>query len=114
MPLNVRQQKAIDFVADLTKQLITPSTGIVTITLLFSKDILEPRAWAVRAWALFLISTCFGLLALMTLTGSLAPRGSCLPDEDIVISGGTRFASALQIIVFGFAIVVTLFYVIFA
>ncbi len=50
----------------------------------------------------------------MTLTGSLAPRGSCLPDEDIVISGGTRFPSALQIIVFGFAIIVTLFYVIFA
>jgi hypothetical protein len=68
-----REKKAFDFAADLTKQLITLSTGIVTITLLLSKDFVGPRLLALAAWSFYLLSTVFGLWVLMALTGTLAP-----------------------------------------
>ena len=111
--MNDRQKKAFDFASDLTKQLITLSTGIVTVTLLFSKDLLGPKWLAVAAWAFYLFSTVFGLWALMALTGTLAPANDATlaDDTDVVIGGNARLPSALQIFAFGIATILTLIYV---
>ncbi|MGA3295415.1 MAG: hypothetical protein ABSE45_15715 [Candidatus Acidiferrales bacterium] len=127
--MNERQKKAFDFAADLTKQLITLSTGIVTITLLLSKDFFGPRLLAVAAWAFYLFSTVFGLWALMALTGTLAPvrtrkarrnasgtsTSSASTDdkeeEEFEIGDNVRKPSTLQILSFGLATVLTLAYV---
>jgi hypothetical protein len=123
--MNARQTKAFDFAADLTKQLITLSTGIVTLTLLLSKDFVGPRPLAVAAWTAYLVSTVFGLWALMALTGTLAPvnkpgaakrhAGSTTADdkeeEQFEIGGNVRAPSAMQILTFGLATVLTLAYV---
>ncbi|MBS1804891.1 MAG: hypothetical protein JST28_16145 [Acidobacteria bacterium] len=110
--MNERLKKAVDFIADLTKQLITVSSGIVTVTLLFSKDIFGPKLIAVWAWVFYLASTVFGLWALMTLTGTLAPNDGQPPrDEDFLIGKNVRLPSGLQIITFGVAVVLTIVYV---
>jgi amino acid transporter len=113
--VNERLKKSVDLVADLSKQLITVSTGIVTVTLLFSKDLFGPKCIAVAAWIFFLLSTVCGLWALMALTGTLAPSDENPPtDEDFVIGGNVRHASAAQIITFGLAVILTMAYVVFA
>ncbi|HTW24950.1 MAG TPA: hypothetical protein VMD78_15190 [Candidatus Baltobacteraceae bacterium] len=114
--MNDRQKKAFDFASDLTKQLITLSTSIVTVTLLFSNSLTGPRMLAVFAWAAFLVSTLCGLWALMGLTGTLAPADDPnLPDgTNVVIGKNTRIPSALQVFAFGFATVLTLAYVFLA
>ncbi|WP_130418067.1 hypothetical protein [Edaphobacter modestus] len=56
--MNERLKKSVDLVADLSKQLITVSTGIVTVTLLFSNDLFGPKGIAVAAWIFFLGFDC--------------------------------------------------------
>jgi hypothetical protein len=72
------QKKAFDFAADLTKQLITLSTAIITLTVTFSKDIIGSVDYSIRylillSWIGFMISILFGVLTLMALTGNLDP-----------------------------------------
>jgi|ERR1035437_2194831 hypothetical protein len=65
-------EKAFDFAADLTKQLITLAAGIITVTVTFSADVPDlSRRWAFAAWVAFLISVVCGLFTLMNLTGHL-------------------------------------------
>ncbi|KQT20825.1 hypothetical protein ASG31_16700 [Chryseobacterium sp. Leaf404] len=40
--VNEQEKKAFDFAADTVKQLITLATGIIALTITFSKDILGP------------------------------------------------------------------------
>jgi hypothetical protein len=125
--MNERETKAFDFAADLTKQLITLSTGIVTITLLFSKDLTGPRWLAVCAWVSYLLSTVFGLWALMALTGTLAPLTSSKEpevadklasataksaDDPLELGNNVRSPAKFQIYTFALATVLTLIYVI--
>ncbi|QKJ32842.1 hypothetical protein HQ865_24825 [Mucilaginibacter mali] len=72
------QKKAFDFASDLTKQLITLSTAIITLSVTFSKDIIgginQPLIYLLIAtWALFIISILLGLSTLGALTGNLDP-----------------------------------------
>lgn len=133
--MDTQSSKAFDFAADLTKQLITLSTSIVTLTFLFSKDLMEPRWLPVVIWILFLLSTMFGLWTLMGLTGTLAPVPQARPlaspetpgspppaggenagaggedDRPLPMGGNVRFPSMLQIVTFGIAILFTMAYV---
>jgi len=68
-------KKAFDFAADVTKQLITVASAIVTVTVTFSKDTPVPaRDWAFGAWSCFLVSILLGFGALMCMTGELQPK----------------------------------------
>ncbi|MCX2743349.1 hypothetical protein OO013_05700 [Mangrovivirga sp. M17] len=72
------EQKAFDFAADTTKQLITLSTAIITLTITFSKDIIgvtniSNSSSIFWAWGIFILSVIFGIWTLMALTGSLQP-----------------------------------------
>lgn len=128
--MNDQKKMAFDFAADLTKQLITLSTGIVTLTLLFSKDLLGPKWMPVAIWTLFLLSTVCGLWTLMTLTGTLAPVPKAGPRSDsykddtspatdssahdsrsLEIGPNVRLASKCQIATFALAILLTIVYV---
>jgi uncharacterized membrane protein len=76
MTANERVAKAFDFSADLTKQLITLATGIITVTITFSHDFLKnpnaaPKGIAYTAWYFFLASIFFGIFTLGALTGNL-------------------------------------------
>lgn len=81
------QKKAFDFAADTTKQLITISTAIITLTVTFSKDILgnsvdSPKTLLICTWAVFIVSIICGVLTLMTLTGTLQPMTKAKSDEN--------------------------------
>ena len=124
------QKKSFDFAAETTKQLITISTAIITLTVAFSKDILDnvenpPRLLLGATWACFIISIIFGVMTLMTLTGTLYPMKKDDPEiakdqiltdaekekkelEKISINNGNiRFISSIQALFFVAAIIMT-------
>ncbi|HEY0784860.1 MAG TPA: hypothetical protein VGD62_03255 [Acidobacteriaceae bacterium] len=99
-------KKAFDFAADLTKQLVSLSTSIVTVTLLFSKDFQQHSRYAKSAWVCYLLSTLCGIWTLMALTGTLAPGKAAAPT--LQIGANIRLPSGAQIAFFGLATVFTL------
>lgn len=76
--MKTNEQKAFDFAADTTKQLITLATGIITLTITFSKDIigaseLSNSKLIIWSWGLFIFSIFCGIWSLLALTGNLQP-----------------------------------------
>jgi len=72
------EKKAYDFASDTTKQLITLATGIIALTITFSKDIigaskLTNSSLIFWSWGLFILSIFSGIWTLMALTGNLQP-----------------------------------------
>jgi len=73
-----RIKKAFDFASDSTKQLITLSTAIVTLTITFAHNILgdvngNGKTLLSIAWIIYLISIICGVWTLLALTGTLEP-----------------------------------------
>jgi len=65
-----------EFARDVIRQFLTLATGIIALTITFSKDFVstapdEVRVFALWSWGFMLISIFFGLWALLALTGSL-------------------------------------------
>lgn len=68
-------KKAFDFASDITKQLITVASAVVTLTVTFSKDTpAAARGSAYAAWLAFLVSILLGFFALMSMTAELQPK----------------------------------------
>ena len=70
--------KSFDFASSVSKQLITLSTTVFTITLTFSEYLnhdnsgnYKPDSSLLISWVLFIISVLFGVWTLLALAGSL-------------------------------------------
>lgn len=127
-------QKAFDFASETTKQLITLSTAIITLTITFSKDVTggvaeSSKIYIIWSWGLFIASVFFGIWTLMALTGSLQPmsKKENAPDEEkeeeknkiqeetndksFSINGfNIRLPSGLQILTFVAALILTVIF----
>lgn len=131
-------KKAFDFASDVTKQLITLSTVIITITITFSKDIItftdtSAKNYLFWAWILYILTIFFGIWTLMALTGSLQPMKKQakktetnggdnseisesveevqdIAQECSINSGNIRVPSILQIVCFIVALSLTITY----
>ena len=93
--------KAFDFAQDTTKQLLTLSTGVITLTITFLKDVTKDAphdslGFLHAAWVLFLISIVSGVFVLMTLTGVVASEGAVAT----IYRGNVRLLSIVQILTF--------------
>jgi hypothetical protein len=65
-PVQEWRKQSFDFASDSTKQLITIATGVVTATVLFSKDLDSLSRWlALAAWIVLTISVMSGVAALL-------------------------------------------------
>lgn len=107
------REKSFDFAADVSKQLITLSTAIITITITFSKDVLggvaENRYWLLAAWIVFIFTILCGIWTLMALTGTLEPIDN--NDNGTSINGkNIRLPAILQILSFIVALALTITY----
>jgi hypothetical protein len=95
-----QRNKSFDFASEVTKQLITLATGVVTLTISFSGDVLSLAAGNGRGiltwgWIAFLVSILAGIATLMALTGQLGKATS--PS---VYGGPVRTFSIAQIFSF--------------
>jgi hypothetical protein len=108
------KEKSFDFASEASRQLITLATGIVTLTVAFSGDVLalskgNLRGWLTWAWIAFLVSIVFGLGHLLALTGQLGRE----EDPDIYTTG-PRLTSFLQIVAFLVGVVLAAIYLVLA
>jgi hypothetical protein len=109
-----RTKKSFDFASDLTKQVITLSSGIIAFTVTFNRDFVKPEStpktaiWVLTfAWMSYLISIIAGVVTLMGLTGQLQPVG--MEDAEAgaeaqhtprITASTVRFCSAAQLLAF--------------
>lgn len=110
MPDNVA--KAFDFAQESTKQILSLSTAILTLTIAFQKDIVGEAAgsdgWALKfAWFAYLISIICGLCTLMNLAGNLEKPQHGTPS---IYQGSIRLFSTLQVVTFGAGAAFTLWF----
>ncbi|MGB8260011.1 MAG: hypothetical protein WCE75_06660 [Terracidiphilus sp.] len=110
--MDERAKHAFDFASDLAKQLITLSTSIVTVTLLFGEHF-PKSVWAKAAWVAYLVSTICGVWTLMALTGTLGTPGERV-DAGAIYRPKVRIAAGIQVIAFGVATILTLVFVLTA
>lgn len=108
-----RLQKAFDFAADLTKQLISLATGIIALTITFNKDFLRvpqnaPRSLAYWSWYCFLASIATGILTLACLTGNLDQKDKS--KELTVYAPNVVAFSVLQFLTFGAGLLLTVLF----
>ena len=86
--MDTQDQMAFEFAADLAKQLITLSTGILVLTITFTKELLKRissrKLWFLKlAWIGYFLTIVFGIFSLMALTGKLAPKEVCHGSEQV-------------------------------
>ncbi len=112
------QKKAFDFASESTKLLITLSTGIIALTITFSKDFIGDTSsvsiWPlVTAWIFFFLSIFFGILTMLSLTGTLLPKDIDFDEieaheKDLSINGSNIIGKSIaQIICFLIALILT-------
>ena len=92
-----------DYASDLTKQLLTLSAGIITISVTFAKDIAQNNPRRIRryislCWICNFLSIFFGILSLMALTGAIDE--AVREGHKVTMPANMRVYTALQIITF--------------
>lgn len=112
MTLDARQQKAFDFCADSTKQLLTLSTAIVAFMVTFAKDFApavppDSRWIAYAAWLFFFLSICCGVAVLLALTAQLEPKPGTAIDKPSIWEPAATYSQG-QIGFFAIAMVMTI------
>ncbi|MFL0797319.1 MAG: hypothetical protein K6L73_07490 [Cellvibrionaceae bacterium] len=99
-----RSQLAFEYARDATKQLMALATGIIALTVTFSKDFIgtvpDETKWHITwIWILLLTSVFFGQICLMTLTGILGSNKDPKPPLNIYNST-VKITSILQFTTF--------------
>lgn len=90
------------FAKEVATGLITVSTGLLTLSVTFAKDIFGSTTkkkvrYLKGAWAFHILSILFGVLTIMALTGDLMPTGG---SRDLSFGPNVRLPAGAQIIAF--------------
>lgn len=104
--------KSFDYAQDVTKQVLTLATGVVTITLTFLKDIAkqapsDARVLLYVGWALFALSILAGVATLLNLTGHVEKAEA---KARAIYADGIRLFSFLQLLFFFLAVCCTVYF----
>jgi hypothetical protein len=101
------KSKPFDYAQDVTKQLLTLATAVVTITVAFVKDIAtsapaDARIVLYGAWGLFTASIICGVCTLLNLTGRVGFADDA--NDEGIESWGIRAFALAQIVSFVLAV----------
>ncbi len=105
--------KPFDFAQDVTKQVVTLSTGVVTLTIALLKDVVtgapgDARAVLFAGWALFAVSIVSGIFTLLNLTGHVGAAGTA--GSSGIVTPAIRLFSFVQLVTFGLAMIATVYF----
>lgn len=99
MTKDERIKKSYDFAADLSKQMITLSTAIITLCVAFTDKVFTSEAaqanfsWLMWSLGVFVLSISVGVFHLMGLTGQLGkedePQSTTPPESPVARHVGT-------------------------
>jgi hypothetical protein len=107
-------RKSFDLAVDIGKQLIALATGIIALTITFSKDVLGgdigggQKALLVIAWLLYLVSVIAGIWMLYAVAGSL----SAAEDGEVtsIYSTNVKVPMGIQQVCFVVAVLLTIIF----
>lgn len=106
-------ERAFDLITEISKQIITPSTGLIALGITFNKDFLptgslKARPWLEWSWGAFILAIVFAVYTLMASAGVQAAAGKSAtaapPDP---YSGAIRPVAILEVIAFAAGLVLT-------
>lgn len=105
--------KAFDFAQETTKQLLTLSTAIITVTVTLIGTELKKvpsgtRTWLEVSWLFYLLCILFCVFTLMSLSGNLERPGE--GNAPSIYSRGIRFCAILEVVTFLLALVFTVIF----
>jgi hypothetical protein len=109
----VEKSKPFDFAQDVTKQVLTLSTGVVTITIAFVNDLAKNAPDLARevlyvSWGLFGLAIVFGVVTLLNLTGHVGRADAAQPET--INSFGIKWPARFQLICFFLAVAGTIYF----
>jgi hypothetical protein len=112
--LTTRILKGVDFANSLTVELITISSGILTLTITFTKDIFKGNIQKARrlltaAWFSLFFSIISGIWAMMGLSGSLI-NTTMVPKLDRSVFDSARLPAIFQILTFLLGLLLAIIY----
>ncbi|MEP9385197.1 hypothetical protein [Nocardioides sp. KR10-350] len=95
-------ERTFDLVSEITKQVITLSTGVMALTLTFWKDFAGHTSGVARvvlavSWLLYILSILFGFLTLMASAGVQDRKGKALAVAEASRSDNEKAAGAASI-----------------
>jgi hypothetical protein len=112
MPLDDQTKAAFAAASDLAKQLISLSTGIVTLEVAFAGGLFKagvPSLWQLKvSWVCLLLAIAAGIWELMAVTGTLAKAAA--PASADIYKPNIAFPAVLQILAFLIGIAFTMWY----
>jgi len=103
-------ERAFDLIGEITKQVLTLSTAIITISIAFAKDFAllasDSKKLLGGAWILFLLAIISGLLTLMASAGvqQKAAEGNQQPS---INQGNIRIFGAAELILFALGMILS-------
>ncbi len=99
---------ALEYIDDLTVQLLTLSTGIITITITFIKNFLDyvqaKLIWIRLSWLFLLLNIFFGILTKMAIAAHLSEKYKEIQPNLELLSGIQIvffFLGIVSLIIFG-------------
>lgn len=110
MSVDDQAKLAYASVSDLTKQLITLGTGVVTLEVTFAKAFVEKMlaksSLLQTSWVFLMLSIVVGIWVLMALTGSLAKNSP--PASADIYKPNIRLPAFIQLVLFVLGMVFTI------
>ena len=102
--MNDEVKIAFEFARDTVRQFLTLATGLIALTITFSKDFVssvpdEFRIYLLWSWGFMLFSVLTGLLSLMALTGAL-DRSEQDNKEPSITAKNITIPASFQVISF--------------
>lgn len=113
-----RTKSAFEFARESTIQLIGLSTGVMTLTITFSKDLIAgtaagPVIWLIKgSWLAYMLSIVCGVGTLAALTGTLS-RGPEPLECTHIYGFNVRLPSAMQFLFFLLGTVLAMLFAMF-
>lgn len=107
------KSKPFDYAQDVTKQILTLSTAVVTITVTFPTVLgraapSDARAALYGAWVLFALAIVTGVATLLNLTGRVGDADTI--DSQGIDTGGIRIFATAQVVLFVAAMGATIYF----
>jgi hypothetical protein len=95
---------AFEFAGTWARELITLSTGILAVSITFTKDVLQPKTggvgWLGTAWVFYLLTILLGMGVLGGLTGLLMPATPPPAGTPLRFHSTIRLFASAQLISF--------------
>lgn len=111
--MDEQTKAAFSYATEVVKHLLTLATGVVALSITFTKDLnskpTNAQVWLLEAsWALLLVSIVFGLLTLMALTGTIAKTSPIAANA--IYGNNVRFPMSAQLLFFVIGMGLTILY----